>query len=45
MSIPFLVAGVLAFFALVAIAERWSILAAGAVVLIIAALMGCVALQ
>ncbi len=41
MSWAFLAAGVLGFFALVAIAQRWSIVAAGAVVLLLAALLAC----
>jgi hypothetical protein len=38
-SWPFLVAGAAAFLLLVAIAERWSILAAGALVLLLAAVL------
>jgi hypothetical protein len=43
MSIGFLAAGVLAFLALLAIAQRWSILAAGVALVLIAAMFGCVA--
>ena len=41
MSFPFLAGCVLAFFALVVIAERWSIVAAGALVLLAGALLAC----
>lgn len=38
-SVGFLLAGAVAFIALVAIAERWSIIAAGGLVLVVAALL------
>lgn len=41
MSLPFLVAGAIAFVALVLIAERWSIIAACALVLIVGGLLAC----
>ena len=41
MSLPFLAACVVAFVVLVLIAERWSIVAAGALVLILGALLAC----
>ena len=40
MSLAFLVGGIIAFAALAAIAERWSILAAGIVVLLVANMLG-----
>ena len=41
MGLPFLTGCALAFVALVVIAERWSIVAAGALVLILGALLAC----
>ena len=41
MSLPFLAGCALAFIALVLIAERWSIVAAGALVLVLGALLAC----
>lgn len=40
MSVPFLVLAVPAFFGLLYVARRWSIVAAGALILVIAALVG-----
>lgn len=41
MSLPFIACGILAFVGLVLIAERWSIVAAGVLVLIVGALLAC----
>lgn len=41
MSLPFLAGCAIAFVVLVVIAERWSVLAAGALVLVLGALLAC----
>lgn len=42
MSLYFIAAAILVFIALLWVAQRWSIIAAGALLLILAALVGCV---